>query len=250
MSSGSPALPPPDTFLIMGQSNSVGRGLTNNTYSNPTIRSYVYRKNSIWSALADPLDDLPTAECTYQSIANFGPLTGRGTVWVPLATALAADQDVSVAYVPSGVDAMVIAGLLPWPGDHWNVLSRYGACVTRAVEAARVGTLKAVLWWQGESDYETTKAEYKARLWELGDAIQADLGIPVIPCTIMDNDSPPYAAATISDAIREAWGSHNILEGPDLSDIVPSDGVHARTDENIAECASRWFVKVKAALYA
>ena len=83
----------------------------------------------------------------------------------------------------------VTVGLLPcaWGGKRMDLLKKdsglYKAAVGRCRFAQERGTIKGILWHQGESDAfnEERSKTYEARLHEMIDAFRKDLNIPDLP---------------------------------------------------------------------
>ncbi len=234
-----------DNFIIAGQSNAMGCATNHQTYSHPTLKACMYTKAGAWAEAADPLDGPPgTSEyIALENNCNFG------SVWLPMATHAMASLGVPVGLVPCARDALKISFWERNESNHFNTESLFGPMANRA---RRTGA-KAMLWWQGESDglFDTTQSDYRDRLRLHGDHVFEDLGIPVIACKFLDcSGLTTLQKTTIWDAIEEAWGTHHILPGPDLSDIPSDDPYHAKNDDTIAECASRWWDAIEAALYS
>lgn len=242
-----------DVFCVAGQSNATGQpGADIQAYSHDTLKAGAFYKDYAWRHLTDPLGRGPFTDA---AAAEYTDSTG-GTVWPVIATAIMANQGVPVGYVPCAKGGTMISEWAPG-ADHRDRTTLYGQMIYRCEQ---VGGVKAVLWWQGESDSidgRTTKAQYKTALQAFGDAVYADLGCPVIACTfLLCSTAFPGSTGTleqqaaICDAIRECWGTHHILAGPDLHDIPADDPFHAIYTATIATCAARWWTAIQAALYA
>ena len=237
-----------DVFVIAGQSNAMGTAENLQTYSHASLRAGVFTKARMWVEAADGIDYVANPRFSVQSNGSYG-LT-HGTTWMKMLTAALSALGVPVGLVPCARDGTAISSWARNESDHDDPTTLYGAMIRQARDA---GGVKAVLWWQGESDAIAgrTKAQYKADLQALGDAIYEDLGVPLIACKFLNcSGLDAGAQAAIHDAIGEAWGTHHILAGPDLSDLASDDGYHAITDGKIATCASRWWAAIEAALYA
>ena len=157
-------------FLLMGQSNmSGGVGLAaGDTKPVPQVLKMLYAKEGdepMWAPGAHPLHPRrPNKK------ARFGP-------GLSFAEAYVADK--------SGVTV----GLIPmaWGGRSIVQLSKgseiYGDAIRHTEAAMQVGTLKGVLWHQGESDtVEQTRTDaYENRLHRLIKDVREDLGYPQLP---------------------------------------------------------------------
>ena len=157
-------------FLLMGQSNmSGGVGLAaGDTKPVPQVLKMRYAKDGEepkWAAGAHPLHPgRPNKK------ARFGP-------GLSFAEAYLADKpDVTVGLIP-----------MAWGGRSIVQLSKgseiYGDAIRHTKAAMQVGTLKGVLWHQGESDtVEQTRTDaYEKRLHRLIEDVREDLGNPQLP---------------------------------------------------------------------
>lgn len=157
-------------FLLMGQSNmSGGVGLAaGDTKPVPQVLKMRYAKDGEepkWAAGAHPLHPgRPNKK------ARFGP-------GLSFAEAYLADKpDVTVGLIP-----------MAWGGRSIVQLSKgseiYGDAIRHTKAAMQVGTLKGVLWHQGESDtVEQTRTDaYEKRLYRLIEDVREDLGNPQLP---------------------------------------------------------------------
>ena len=157
-------------FLLMGQSNmSGGVGLAaGDTKPVPSVMKMRWVKEGEgpkWSPGAHPLHPRrPNKK------ARFGP-----------------GLSFAEAYVADKPGVMV--GLIPmaWGGRSIVQLSKgseiYGDAIRHTKAAMQVGTLKGVLWHQGESDtVEQTRTDaYEKRLRRLIEDVRKDLGNPQLP---------------------------------------------------------------------
>ena len=157
-------------FLLMGQSNmSGGVGLAaGDNQPVPQVLKMLYAKEGKepkWAPGAHPLHPRrPNKK------ARFGP-------GLSFAEAYLADK-------PSGT-----VGLIPmaWGGRSIMQLGKgseiYGDAIRHTKSAMQVGTLKGVLWHQGESDtVEQTRTDaYEKRLHRLIEDVRKDLGNPQLP---------------------------------------------------------------------
>jgi len=83
----------------------------------------------------------------------------------------------------------VTVGLLPcaWGGKRMDLLKRgsglYKAAIGRCIFAKQRGTIKGILWHQGESDafHEERSKTYEAKLHEMIAGFRQDLNIPDLP---------------------------------------------------------------------
>ena len=240
---------PTDTFIIAGQSNNSGRGTNNQTWTPglgfPALN---FANDYTIKRLADPYDDATGQIDTVSSDSGLA----AGSVWPLVATYFLANVRRRLLLVPCAKGGSAITAWQPG-ANHQDRTTLYGSMVYRALRAG--GTLKAVLWWQGETDAINgmSQADYNGYLDTIANAVQADLGVPLMACKLQNSsgiaDDPNEAA--INAAIGEAWADNaNVLEGPDLSDLGSDDAYHLQTDENLATAAGRWWTAIAAAFYS
>lgn len=230
------------TFIIAGQSNASGRGTHAQLYSG-AVRSYLFGNDYVFRYLTDPTDSV-TGQV--DNVSSEGAGEG-GSVWPLVASLYASARGVGCIMVPCAKGGTAIADWQPGV-DHEDRATLYGSMVHRA----RWIGATCVLWWQGERDalIGTSQASYAANLQALGDALRADLGVPLVACKLQNN-SAPYAAGqgAINAAIGATWGTHNVIPGPDLSVITtaPEEAVHLITDAKLAQAAGLWWQALRAA---
>ena len=157
-------------FLLVGQSNMAGRGAVTPADKVPHPRVLMLNQAGEWVPAVDPLHfDKPTA-------AGVG--LGRS-----FADAVAAaTPGVTIGLIPcavggSPIDAWQPGFLYPPTQSHpWDDALR------RAKLALPAGTLRGILWHQGESDANRELAPgYAAKLQDLVARLRAELAAPNVP---------------------------------------------------------------------
>ncbi len=163
----SAALPPKDKlhlYLLIGQSNMAGRGPLDIDQRVSRLRVLKFSQHNAWTAGIEPLHyDKP-------SIAGAG-------IGMSFARAMSdADKDITIGLIPCAVGGT--------PLSRW---SKGGDLYNQALERARAamkdGTLKGILWHQGENDAgaESTARSYAERLAQMVTDLRADLGAGEVP---------------------------------------------------------------------
>lgn len=153
--------------LLIGQSNMAGRGAVEDQDRAPVPRVWSLNKELAWVPAADPLHwDKP-------EIAGVG--MGRSVA----RTLLMARPSASIGLVPSAFGGTAL--------DLWKPgADLYENAVRRARAAMKSGTLRAILWHQGESD--TNKEElartYDERFAAMIARLRSDLGAPDVPVVV------------------------------------------------------------------
>lgn len=150
-------------YLLIGQSNMAGRGVVEEQDKVPHPRVVMFTKEQTWAPAIDPLHfDKP--------IAGVGLGTSFGRAMAE------ANPDVTIGLIPCAVGG---TPLKRWErgGD------LYQQAVARTRAALRDGTLRGILWHQGESDSgaEETAMTYGKRLAQMVHDIREELGSGDVP---------------------------------------------------------------------
>jgi hypothetical protein len=161
-----------DLFLLAGQSNMAGRGDVAAEDRTAHPRVWMFDRAMSWAPAVEPMHfDKP--------IAAVGPGRAFG-----LAIA-EARPNTHVGLVPTAVGGSPITS---WePGVRYPETGAYpwDDAVRRMKAAMPQGTLRAILWHQGESDGTDTAAPlYEARLRSLIARFRAEFGSPTLPFII------------------------------------------------------------------
>ncbi|MEO1527921.1 MAG: sialate O-acetylesterase [Planctomycetota bacterium] len=159
-----------DLILLVGQSNMAGRGRIAPQQNQPHPRIFSLDKNERWVPAVDPLH--------FDKPAMVGVGLGR-----TFAQVLAKqDPDAKIGLIPCAVGGSAITTWEPG-GYHRQTKSHpYDDTLRRIKTALRSGTVKAILWHQGESDSNAKNApQYEARLDALIARLRDACGDPEIP---------------------------------------------------------------------
>jgi hypothetical protein len=159
-------------FLLAGQSNMAGRGKQDDESRKTDPRILALNKNRKWQFAVDPL---------HWDKSSAG--TGLGK---PFATIIAEkNPGVTIGLIPTACGGSPID---TWqPGKHWGQTKSnpWDDSIAAAKAAMNDGTLKAILWHQGESDSNAANAPlHKARLKDLIERFRKELGDPDLPFII------------------------------------------------------------------
>jgi len=209
-----------DIFIVAGQSNALGQGINNQSYTHATLKAAKYTRAGAWADCTDPVDSL-----------------GHGSVWVLIANKYLTDMSIPCAFVPCGVDGSAISTWSP-SGDNYNAMK------TRALTTGA----KTILFWQGESDVAagTAEATYNAALDAIANQINSDLSVKLMPCKLQDCTDLDETA--VNNAIGTAWvDNDNVLAGADLHGIATDDTYHLKTDEKLESAAVLLWAAIKTA---
>ncbi len=155
-------------YLLMGQSNMAGRGALDATPPEANPRILSLSPEGAWVHARDPL---------HVKIGRTEPGVGPGLAFA--LAMLATDPESAIGLVPCAVGG---SPLKRWVkgGD------LYQQALARARTAAAAGTLKGVLWHQGEtdSDKQDSAETYGARLVQMFADLRHDLERPDLPIVV------------------------------------------------------------------
>jgi len=190
-------------YLLMGQSNMAGRGVVGPEDKATHLRVLMFTLRNEWEPAVEPIThDKPT-------VLGVGPGLAFGKAM--------AENEPGVTI---GLVSCAFGGTPLRRWEHGGDL--YSNAVQRARLAMRDGTLKGILWHQGESDsgMSTNANSYGDRLAQMIRDIRVDLGSPNLPFVagqigefLYDRgpDKSPYARV-VNEAIAK------------LPDKVPAAG--------------------------
>lgn len=166
-------LPPKESFhlfLLVGQSNMAGRGVVTPEDKSPPARVLMLNKAGEWVPAVDPMHfDKPGA---------VGVGLGR-TFGLEIA---AATPGVTIGLIPCAVGGSPIDAWQPGVFYEPTKSHPWDDAIRRAKLALQAGTLKGILWHQGESDSKPDLAPgYDAKLHDLIARLRRELNAPNVP---------------------------------------------------------------------
>jgi len=157
-------------FLLVGQSNMAGRGVVTPADKLPQARVLMLNQAGKWVPAVDPMH--------FDKPAAVGVGLGR-TFGIAVAEA---SPGVTIGLIPCAVGGSPIG---VWePGAYYEPTKSHpwDDAIQRAKIAMRAGTLKGILWHQGESDSNAALApQYEAKLHDLIARFRAELQAPAVP---------------------------------------------------------------------
>jgi hypothetical protein len=165
-------LPPKDRFhlfLLVGQSNMAGRGKVEPADQTPHARVLMLDKSGAWVPAVDPIHfDKPAAGVGLGK--TFGTLIAE------------ANPGITVGLIPCAVGGSPIDVWKPGVFYPATKCHPWDDAMQRAHLALQSGTLKGILWHQGESDCKDALAgAYEEKLRDLVVRLRAELAAPEVP---------------------------------------------------------------------
>jgi hypothetical protein len=222
------ALPPREQFhlfLLAGQSNMAGRGKVPQQDRQPHERVLALDEKGQWVPAIDPLHhDKPSAG------------VGLGRSFAIMVAE--AHPDVTIGLIPAAAGGSPIAAWQP-EGYHDQTKSHpYDEALERTRRAMQQGTLKGILWHQGESDsHETTAKVYEQKLHELIARFREEF----------DNEELPFVAGQMGRFDEQPWdharkqvdaAHRQLVDNVPHTAFVSSDGLKHKGDQVHFDAAS------------
>lgn len=194
-----------------------GRGKVAEEDRKPHPRVLVLGKNGKWQPAVDPL---------HWDKGSAGVGLGRS-----FAIALAEkNPDIVIGLIPAACGGSPISTWEPG-GYHGQTKSHpYEDAIARAKAAMADGTLRGVLWHQGESDCKPDLApRYQERLTALFARLQKDLSAPALPVII--GQLGQFDARPWNDERRVVDAAHQAVAKEDKNvDFASSEGLTCKSD--------------------
>lgn len=203
-----------DLYLLIGQSNMAGRGVMDPEHVVSRQRLLKFSQRNAWAPGTDPLHtDKPAAAGV-----------GLGTSFAREMADADKSKSITVGVIPCAVGGT--------PLQRWEKGGDlYEAALVRAKLAMKDGTLKGILWHQGEADSgkEETAKSYQARLAKMIGDLRADLGAGEVP--FVAGKLGEFLAPTSKDGAPSFWPLVN-EQIAGLPKVVPNSAVVESTGLN------------------
>jgi hypothetical protein len=223
--------PPLDIIILAGQSNMSGMGSLAELPTGFPVhadRLFIYANSGNWTHAMEPVDN-PLGQVDPVSLDR-APGVGPG---LALADHLAAIRPGrSVGLVPCACSGTSIDQWAP----HQERTTLYGSCLARAREAAAKGRIRALVWYQGESDTHSTA---QARAWpqkfaSMVEAWRKDLNQPELPVVFTQIGPLGKRLSALLPAWQQMQELQAALRLPGVNmvktaDLTIFDGVHLDT---------------------
>ena len=203
-------------FLLAGQSNMAGRGFINDQNQMTHPRVLMVDRSGNWIPATDPIH-------FDKSEAGIGPgLTFASTL-------VEADKSITIGLIPTACGGSPISSWVPG-GYHDQTKSHpYDDAIARMKQAMKSGTLKAVLWHQGEADTgDELSKSYQESLENLIKRFRSESGNSELPIVIGQLGH----FLTWSDGTHRVDQAHQTIANNDkFTTFVPSNGLTSNPDQ-------------------
>ena len=203
-----------DLYLCIGQSNMAGRADYGEKYRDTLVNVFLFTgdKENPWEKAANPLNKYSTVR-KRMDMQKMGPSYGFAK---EMAKAMPTKKIGLIVNAKGGT------AIAEWkPGE-----TLYNEAVKQAKQAMTYGTLKGIIWHQGEADSGKYNS-YMPKITELIAALRKDLNAPDIP----------FVAGQLSPAKPKRKDFNNMILG--LPEQVANTGVV--TTENTVTIDSTHF---------
>jgi hypothetical protein len=167
-----------DLYLLIGQSNMAGRGATDAASQPNSSKIWAINRHQEWKMAADPLhEDKP-------SVVGVGPgLTFAQEIFQK-------QPGRPIGLIPCAVGGSGIDDWQPGARHEQTGIYAYDEMLVRVKEAQKRGTIKGIIWHQGESDSSPGKKDaYAAKLADFFRRLRKDThteNVPVVVGTLGD----------------------------------------------------------------
>ncbi|HUG11170.1 MAG TPA: sialate O-acetylesterase [Opitutaceae bacterium] len=187
-------------FLLAGQSNMAGRGEVGPQDTAPIPRVLALGKDGAWQPAVDPIH-------WDKSVAGVGLARSFAVAY------LGEHPGVTIGFVPAACGGSPIA---TWtPGAYFDQTDShpYDDAIRRTRVALERGTLKGILWHQGESDCHPGLSEvYAIALAELIARFRRELGVSDLP----------FVVGQLGRFEGAPWGEHTLRVDEAMRTVVAS----------------------------
>ncbi|MBO9613156.1 MAG: sialate O-acetylesterase [Dyadobacter sp.] len=192
-----------DLYLLIGQSNMAGRGTTDAASHPNSSLIWAINRHHEWKMAADPLhEDKPT-------VVGVGPgLTFAQEI-------LKKYPERPIGLIPCAVGGSGIDDWQPGAQHEQTGIYAYDEMLARVKEAQKRGTIKGIIWHQGESDSSPEKkGAYAAKLADFFKRLRRDTqteNVPVVVGTLGDFYVAKTPDAAVINQIIADYAKRNKL---------------------------------------
>lgn len=177
-----PQVRPPLVFLLAGQSNMSGRGVLAEAQGDALKadeRIRMYGNDGTLVVAREPVDSAVGQQDVVS--ADLAAGVGPGLSFAKQVVAHQANR--RIILVPCAKGGSAISAWEP----SLATSSLYGSCLKRAQAAAIHGKVAGILWYQGESDADTSELvrDWSGSFARLADTFRRDLNLPGLPVVMV-----------------------------------------------------------------
>lgn len=212
-------------YLLIGQSNMAGRAQYGGELKSPIERAFLLNENDEWSVAQNPLN-------IYSTIRKGAGMQRLGPGYSFAREMLKNQPDISIGLIVNAKGGSKI--------ELWERGTQfYNEAIRRTKVAMKSGTLKGVLWHQGESNQGNPDA-YPAQLKALVKNLRKDLGMDQLPFIAGQVNNVPK----INEAIAQLPGAVDGTAYVSSEGLTCTDRWHFDT-ESVLLMGERYAVKMQ-----
>jgi len=201
-------------YLLIGQSNMAGRAQYGDELKSPIKRAFLLDGNDEWSVAQNPLN-------IYSTIRKGPGMQRLGPGYGFAKEMLQNQPEISIGLIVNAKGGTKI--------EQWKQGTKfYDEAVRRTKVAMKSGTLKGILWHQGESNQGNPDA-YPAQLKALVENLRKDLSM----------DRLPFIAGQVNNVPKINEAIARLPEEVDVTAYVSSEGL---------TCTDRWHFDTESVL--
>ena len=227
------ATPEIDVYLLIGQSNMAGRAEIPKDAMGVIDRCLLLNDKNEWEPARNPLN-------RHSTVRKALPMQKLGPGYAFAKEMLERDKDLTIGLIVNARGGTSI--------DEWHGKSElYRAARKRALEAMKSGTLKGILWHQGESD-QGDPGTYLVKLQTLVANLRSDLGDPNLPFIA----GQIHGNAAINAEIAKLGTTTHAAGFVSSAGLTTTDGTHfdTRSQMVLGERYAAEMIRLQAALPA
>jgi hypothetical protein len=207
-------------FILAGQSNMAGRGFVQPKDTVSSLQVVTLDKNNQWVYSKEPLHYYEPSRTGLDCGLSFGKKL-----------AAVYKKKITIGLVPCAVGGSSIE---QWIGDStYRDVTLYSNLINKAKKAAAYGTIKGVLWHQGETNASAGNYKnYKENLELFFTKLRNDLGDSALPVytghlgSFLNRRTNPFADSINNDLQKLSSSSKNFYV-INTSDLTPKhDSIH------------------------
>jgi hypothetical protein len=224
-------------FLCIGQSNMAGRADIQPEDTNSLENVYVFNSEGEWEKAKNPLNQ-------YSTIRKNMNMQRLSPAW-------SFSQKLAKEY-PNNKIGLVVNAKGGSSIDEWKKGSEfYNESLIRALQAQKTGSIKAIIWHQGESDQGKWQ-EYAGKFDSLAFHFRRDLGIPDLKIIVGEIGKWRDSSVQINEVLRSLpnrLSNVQTASAEGLTDKGDNSHFDSRSQRILGERYADRYIKMSQNLY-
>jgi hypothetical protein len=216
-------------FILMGQSNMSGRGLISELkpgFPKNAPRLWMFTNAWTWKHAAESIDsdEGQIDKVSADSKSGVGPGLAFADAWAEI------NPSENIAVVPCAKGG---SSITEWAASKSRE-TLYGSCLARILKAREKGVIKALLWYQGEADTNSSEnaAQWPKRFTAILESLRKDLASPKLPVvyTQIARRGDKYKNEPSMQAWDQLMARQKDVHLPGVK-MITADGIQFREDQ-------------------